>query len=139
MLTSTDYLMAWSIYLLSAVVLMLTVWRMSAHFWGWVKDMLRVGTAALLLTPAPVDGDTQHLAPALFNVVFELLSAPEGGTGALLGVRVLLIMIIAVLTAWLLRFLWYWLVLRGRTAEEPAPQRPVRRRLRPEDSPPKRV
>lgn len=110
MLSGNDYLMAWSVYLLSAAVLLITGWRLTSWMWSWVKDPLRVMSAVLLLTPASVDGDPAHLAPALIIVGFELLTAEDGGLGPLLGVRLLLILIFAVLGVWLLRLLWFWLV-----------------------------
>lgn len=118
MLSNSDYLMAWSIYLLSATVLLITGWRLTSWMWCWAKDALRVVSAVLLLTPASVDGDPAHLAPALVIVGFELLTAEDGGLGPLLGVRLLLILIFAVLGVWLLRLLWFWLV-GSRTRTKP--------------------
>jgi hypothetical protein len=114
MLSFTDYVLAWSLYLLASAVLMLTVWRLSAPFWSWIKDPVRAITAVLLLTPGNVDADGRFFAPAVFIVVFELLTAEGGGIGPLLGVRLLLFLICAVLAAWVLRLLWYGLV--GRRA-----------------------
>ncbi len=110
MLSANDYLIAWSTYLLSAAVLLITGWRLTSRMWSWVKDPLRVMAAVVLLTPASVDGDPAHLAPAVVIVGFELLTAEDGGLGPLLGVRLLLILIFAVLGVWLLRLLWFWLV-----------------------------
>ncbi len=79
-------------------------------------------SAVLLLTPASVDGDPAHLAPTMVIVCFELLTAEDGGLGPLLGVRLLLILIFAVLGVWLLRLLWFWLVgSRTRTKPRVAP------------------
>ena len=115
MLTETDYLMAWSVYLLAAVVLMLTVWRLSRPWWGWLRDLLRLATAVVLLLPAAVDDSGTHLAPAVFLAAFEFLSSADGGAGPLLGVRLLLITLFAVSGAWILRLLWFWLVASRRT------------------------
>lgn len=120
MLSSHDYLIAWSVYLLSATVLLITGWRLTSWMWSWVKDPLRVMAAVLLLTPASVDGDPAHLAPALIIVGFELLTAEDGGLGPLLGVRLLLILIFAVLGVWLLRLLWFWLVGSRTRVSKPA-------------------
>jgi hypothetical protein len=114
-MNATDYALAWSLYLLACAVLLFTVWGLSARFWSWIKDPLRAVTAVLLLTPGSVDADGNFLAPAIFIVAFELLTAEEGGIGPLLGVRLLLFAIIAVLVAWLLRALWYWLVASRRS------------------------
>ncbi len=115
MQTMSDYIMAWSIYLLSAVAVMSVFWRLTAGFWSWVSDALRVMLAVVFLVPASVDGTQEHLAPALFVVVYELLTAPEGGLGPLVGVRVLLIMGFSVAACWLLRFLWSRLVVARRS------------------------
>jgi hypothetical protein len=125
MLSNIDYLMAWSIYLLGAAALLITVWRLTSWMWGWVKDPLRVMSAVLLLTPASVDGDPAHLAPNLIIVGFELLTAENGGLGPLLGVRLLLILIFAVLAVWLLRLLWYWLVGGRQRRARPASAAPA--------------
>lgn len=124
-MNATDYALAWSLYLLACAVVLFTVWGLSARFWSWIKDPLRAVTAVLLLTPGSVDADGNFLAPAIFIVAFELLTAEEGGIGPLLGVRLLLFVIIAVLVAWLLRALWYWLVASRRTdTPSRAPARP---------------
>jgi hypothetical protein len=110
MLTATDYFMAWSVYLLSAGIVLLALWRLSRPLWGWLRDLLRVVCAVVLLMPAAVDEGGAHLAPAVFVAGFELLAAPDGGMGPLVGVRLLLVAMLAVLAAWVLRLLWFWLV-----------------------------
>ncbi len=116
MLNSADYLLAWALYLPSAAILLFTAWRLSSRFWTLVKDPLRVTTAVLLLMPASVDTEHGMLAPALFIVTFELLTVEDGGAGPLLGVRMLLIVMFAVLGVWVLRLLWFWLVASRRVA-----------------------
>lgn len=115
MLSVTDYVMAWSIYLLGASALLITAWRLSRGLWTWVRDPLRVAIAITVLMPAAVDDKGEWLAPALFVIAFELLSVPAGGMGPLLGVRMLLTVIFAVLAVGVLRLLWHWLV-AGRGA-----------------------
>lgn len=102
--------MAWSIYLLSAAALLLTAWRITRPFWTWLRDPLRILTAVLLLMPAEVDPEKGYYAPAIFVVAFELLSVQGGGSGALVGVRLLLVSLAAILAVWTLRLLWYWLL-----------------------------
>ena len=72
--------------------------------------MVRVSLAMIVLTPAAMDGAGGHLAPSLFIVGYELATAPDGGMGPLLGVRLLLFTIFAVLGVWALRLLWNRLV-----------------------------
>jgi len=128
MMNASDYVLAWSLYLLACAVVLFTVWGLSARFWSWIKDPLRAVAAVLLLTPGSVDADGNFLAPAIFIVAFELLTAKEGGIGPLLGVRLLLFVMIAVLVAWVLRALWYWLVASrrpdavGRVPASPGPR-----------------
>lgn len=110
MQTASDYIMAWSIYLLAAVAVMAVFWRLTSGAWVWLRDALRVVFAVVVLTPASVDGTQEHLAPAAIVVVYELLTAQDGGLGPLVGVRMLLVAGFAVGAAWLLRFLWNRLV-----------------------------
>jgi hypothetical protein len=128
--TTTDYIMAWSIYLLSAVAVMVVFWRLSAGAWTWLRDALRVILAVVLITPASVDGTQEHLAPAVFVVVYELLTAADGGLGPLVGVRMLLVAGFAVCAAWLLRFLWNRLVASRRAQPSAASSSPGENRLR---------
>ena len=102
------------------------MWGLSARFWSWIKDPLRAVAAVLLLTPGSVDAEGNFLAPAIFIVAFELLTVEDGGIGPLLGVRLLLFVIGAVLAAWVLRALWYWLVASRRTSAVPR-RRPIPR------------
>jgi hypothetical protein len=131
MLTTVDYLLAWAVYLLAAAVLLLTLWRLSARFWVLIKDPLRATTAVLLLTPGSVDAEGNFLAPAVFIVAFELLTAEGGGIGPLLGVRLLLFVIFAVVGALLLRLSWYWLVASRRA--RPASRAAVEVKKKPRD------
>lgn len=128
MMNASDYALAWSLYLLACAVVLFTVWGLSARFWSWIKDPLRAVAVVLLLTPGSVDAEGNFLAPAIFIVAFELLTVEDGGIGPLLGVRLLLFVIGAVLAAWVLRALWYWLVASRRTGAVPqAPANPASR------------
>lgn len=111
----SDYSMAWSIYLLSALAVLFVLWRLTAGAWAWLRDALRVIVAVLVFTPASVDGTQETLAPAAIVAGYEFLTAADGGLGPLLGVRMLLIAGFGVAAAWLLRFLWNRLV-AGRRA-----------------------
>jgi len=127
-MNASDYALAWSLYLLACAVVLFTVWGLSARFWSWIKDPLRAVAVVLLLTPGSVDAEGNFLAPAIFIVAFELLTVEDGGIGPLLGVRLLLFVIGAVLAAWVLRALWYWLVASRRTGAVPqAPANPASR------------
>lgn len=128
MLTATDYLMAWSVYLFAGLAFQLAFWRWTRPLWFWVRDLLRVALAVLVFTPAAVDGASGHFAPASYVVAYELLTAPDGGMGALIGVRLLLVLIFSVVAVLVLRLGWHWLVASRRSRESRAPPagRPVR-------------
>lgn len=128
MLTATDYLMAWSVYLFAGLAFQLAIWRWTRRLWWWIRDPLRVALAVLVFTPAAVDGTTGHFAPAAYVVAYELLTAPEGGMGALIGVRLLLVLIFSVLALLVVRLAWHWLIAsrRPRDPPLPAPGRPSR-------------
>ena len=115
----SDYIMAWSIYLLSAVAILVVFWRATSGVWTWLRDALRVILAVVVLTPASVDGTQENLAPAAIVAGYEFLTAQDGGLGPLLGVRMMLISAFGVVAAWLLRFLWNRLVV-GRRAPNAA-------------------
>ena len=124
----SDYSMAWSIYLLSALSVLFVFWRLTAGAWTWLRDALRVIVAVLVFTPASVDGTQATLAPAAIVAGYEFLTAADGGLGPLLGVRMLLIAGFGVAAAWLLRFLWNRLV-AGRRAVPGDTRAPARDRL----------
>lgn len=119
--TGADYLMAWGIYLASAVALLFVFWRLTARFWFWLRDPLRVLAAVVALTPSPMDEGIEHLAPALFVIAFEFLGKPDGGIGAVVAIRLLLIALVALAGLGIVGFLWYWLVdmRRGRATSAP--------------------
>ena len=118
--TGTDYLLAWCVYLLSAVALLFVVWRLTRRFWFWLRDPLRVLAAVILITPSPMDQGLEHLAPALFVIAFELLGKPDGGIGTVVAIRLLLIALVALLGIGIVGFLWYWLVEMRRSPPAPA-------------------
>lgn len=69
---AAGYLWAWGAYLLGALGLLLTLWRITRSLGRDWRHLLMVSVAALLLTPAPLPGmDVTVWAPALFVVVLE--------------------------------------------------------------------
>jgi hypothetical protein len=120
MANSGEYLAAWGVYLAGAVVLMVTVWRLSSRFWGWLQDVVRVAAAVLLFTPARLDGIAGHWAPAVVVVPFELLGVAGGGIGYRLGIQVALIALLAIAAAWTLRFAWGRFMIKRRNADADA-------------------
>ncbi|MFC3607048.1 MFS transporter [Stutzerimonas tarimensis] len=68
-----DYALAWSLYLLGAL-LGLTVWfKMTGWMWRWLREPLQVLMAVLLFTPTLVDPERNLMAPALAIVALDLV------------------------------------------------------------------
>ena len=119
MLNGTDYVVVWAGYLTSVLLVMAGWWWLTRWFPAWLRDPLRAIALIVLLTPTLVDSERGRYAPALFVAGFELVTAADGGVGAVLAVRLLLSAMVAAFAAWTLRLLWYWLFARrrgGRTA-----------------------
>lgn len=109
MFNEIDYAVIWAAYLASALVLMVAVWRLSKGIPVWVRDPVRAIALVVLLMPELVDPARGLYAPTLFVAGFELATAGEGGTGVVLGVRLLLAAMLAAFVAWGARILWFWL------------------------------
>ncbi|WP_286805146.1 hypothetical protein [Marinimicrobium sp. UBA4209] len=69
---TTGYTLAWIVYLVGALALLVTAWRVTRGFRREWRHLLLESAAALLLTPGPmlVD-DAVFLAPALFVLVLD--------------------------------------------------------------------
>jgi hypothetical protein len=79
MLTAENYQIAWGIYVVGALGILLYLrfwWR--RHITGGGSIALLLLLAALILTPAHPGGDTPSYAPALVVAAFDLLTyGPE--------------------------------------------------------------
>ena len=106
MLNLDDYQLAWSIYLLSAFVLVLSVGRLTRRFWVWVKDPLRAVTVVLLFMPERIEPLQDFPAPAIFVIVFESMSREKTETAPTVAVNLLLVCLFAVVAAWVTRAIW---------------------------------
>lgn len=115
MLTGTDYAWVWVCYLAAALLVLLSLWQMTARLPAWLRDPFCAIVMVVLLLPTVVDPARALYAPALFVTAFELVAAQDGGVGVVLGVRLLLSAMLAAVAAWLLRLLWYWLFGRRRS------------------------
>lgn len=68
----TGNTLAWIVYLLGALALLVAAWRVTRGFRREWRHLLMVSAAALLLTPGPmVVNDAVMLAPALFVLVLD--------------------------------------------------------------------
>ena len=75
MLTAENYQIAWGIYTVAALGMLLYMrfwWRRRVSGGGSIVLLLLL--AALILTPAHPDGDTPSYAPALIVAAFDLLT-----------------------------------------------------------------
>ncbi|MCG8535575.1 MAG: hypothetical protein MI808_10815 [Pseudomonadales bacterium] len=79
MLESSEYVLAWLAYLLSAVGVLAVWWRVTRFIpWMPLKQLLRVLVAAPMLIPAPVAEGALEWAPALFVLLFDITLVKEG-------------------------------------------------------------
>jgi hypothetical protein len=72
---ASDYLLAWSLYLVSALVIFFMLWRLTRRWQRDTRFLLLALLAVVLLTPAPVPG-RDVLAPA---IIFVALGGVTGG------------------------------------------------------------
>ena len=72
-MSAGSYLWAWVFYLLAALVLLLSCWRVSAGWNRWLRLPLRGLLAALVLVPASVSPAHVELAPAWLVWLFDAL------------------------------------------------------------------
>lgn len=113
MLTTTNYLLAWAVYLLAAAGLLLVLFRLTR---GWrpvaLRIVLRVVPAVWLLLPAVVEPGAarETLAPAFMVLLFELTS----DDGAALQIIELLLMVSATAIPLALGAHWAWGQWRGK-------------------------
>ncbi|MFT7223688.1 MAG: hypothetical protein ACI82Z_001228 [Cellvibrionaceae bacterium] len=104
MFTFQEYIIAWTIYLISALSLMGVFWYLSRNIPTYARQCLRLLLATLLLLPTPVEGLHDYLlAPAWTKGLLELLfSGTEGAISAakeLLGTSVVVISVYLLLFA----------------------------------------
>src|SRR5690606_3862218 len=60
-----DYLLAWAIYAIAALGLLLVWVRITRWMWRWLREPLWLAVAILLFTPTLVDPARDMLAPAI--------------------------------------------------------------------------
>ncbi len=95
---TTGYTLAWIVYLVGALALLIAAWRVTRGFRREWRHLLLVSAAALLLTPGPMAvGETMMLAPALFVLVldglFDTLDSASRAGLIMLGVWLLALVI----------------------------------------------
>ena len=68
-----DYLLAWTIYAVAALGLLLVWVRMTRWMWRWLREPLWLAAAILLFTPTLVDPAREMLAPAIAIAALDVL------------------------------------------------------------------
>jgi hypothetical protein len=103
---ASDYLVAWSIYLLSAAIICFALWRLTRRWLHELRYLVLALVAVVLFMPQPVAGHGA-MAPAL---MFLLLGAVTGGTEAIAQVLVRLSVggVAAILLVLLTSAFWRW-------------------------------
>ena len=72
MLTESEYIIAWSIYICAAFGILAPVWRILGYVSvGLIRKVVVGVIFALLLTPWTVSDSVERFAPALFISVFD--------------------------------------------------------------------
>lgn len=116
---NSDYAMAWGWYLVSAIALMLVVWRMSSVI--RIKDLrtvLRVLALAVLFTPAQLEVGSSYWAPAFMAALIDTVTiSTEAGLSRLW--LLLLVMFVLVVLSFLWRIKRYK---RCKAISEPSPE-----------------
>ena len=102
------YVIAWSVYLVSAGLLLLAWWWLLGFFVPlFLRDPLWGCTVIVLLLPWYAGEQSQYFAPAFMVLALELFDETEYGSGAgqllLAGTGLVLAL---VFLRWLLRWIW---------------------------------
>src|SRR6056300_102559 len=73
------YLVLWSIYLITVVLVFAGAWKVSRNWPYPLKTFGRIALIVIFLTPAPQIAGAEGLAPAFVSVVFDQLQGLGGG------------------------------------------------------------
>lgn len=68
-----EYLLAWTVYGVSALGCLLVWLRMTRPLWRWLREPLRLLMAVVLLSPTLVDPERGLFAPAVAVMALDLL------------------------------------------------------------------
>ena len=115
MFSFEEYILSWSVYLLSVSMLMLIFWQLTRciHWFYW-KQSVRLLVAVIFLVPASVE-DTAgaasgYLAPAWVKALLQLIFS--GMEGFLPVARLILLAVLAAFVMYLLLLIAYTLYRR---------------------------
>ncbi|TLX53069.1 MFS transporter [Stutzerimonas nosocomialis] len=73
LIAQNEYLLAWALYGVGALGLLLVWFRMTRPLWRWLREPLRLVVAVLLFTPTIVDPARELFAPAIAITALDVL------------------------------------------------------------------
>jgi len=80
MFSAEEYLFGWFFYLSAVIGLLIVFWRITQDMitWFYVRQLLRLSVATLLLTPYLVNESSSYLAPAWTVAGLDILFSEAG-------------------------------------------------------------
>ena len=72
-MTEQEYLIAWAVYAIAALLLLVVSFKATGWLWRWLREPIRLVVAVLLVTPALVDAEHGLYAPAIAVTVLDLV------------------------------------------------------------------
>ena len=101
----TEYLVAWTVFLLAGISCCFIWWRITAHLehGGW-RELARGFAIVVVFTPWYTSTSNEHLAPAVVVLLMDLLV--EGAKSGMQGGFALLFSTFTMLMVLLFRALW---------------------------------
>jgi len=116
-MTEQEYLIAWAIYAVAALLLLVVTFKATGWLWRWLREPIRLVAAVLMLTPTIADPEHGFYAPAIavtvLDLVFKVGNSAWSAVAdlAVAGALALVLYLIFVIVRWL-----YW-----RSHPRPAP------------------
>ncbi|KTS94708.1 MFS transporter [Pseudomonas oryzihabitans] len=72
-MTDQEYLIAWAIYAVAALLLLVVTFKATGWLWRWLREPIRLVAAVLMVTPVLVDAEHGFYAPAIAVTVLDLV------------------------------------------------------------------
>ncbi|MDT3720313.1 MFS transporter [Pseudomonas oryzihabitans] len=72
-MTEQEYLIAWAVYAIAALLLLVVTFKATGWLWRWLREPIRLVAAVLLLTPTIADPEHSFYAPAIAVTVLDLV------------------------------------------------------------------
>ena len=101
-MTLTQYLIAWTLYILAAMGCLAVWWQMTKGLKNAIASWLRLWASVAVLTPGFTSQDMTWMTPALPAALYDLLThSPEGMTGNII------LLIVALVIATVIKLLFF--------------------------------